>query len=362
VRAVPVGDHGLEAPVLVKYHGGVIYTADAASGLRAWSAENGALLAAYPLKGQPASLAADAASEENESHTLAVGTQHRFFDLFSFSKKARRINAIYEHRANYQLRASSCSNVVGLAMHSSFVVTMTTSRILSIYKLAEAVEDGVMEPPRLVHSLRSQYGCLPVDVSLRTAAQTVIAAVAYPVYSLGNPWQIGLQEIQLSSDGTVLGSRTIVSNYSAVDFGYHRSIQQQNMATQPTSVSYAHPYLLLSHMDNTLTLFLVSSTADRLEIGRPTRLWGHTSSVSVALVEGKGKAVSVSKEGGEVRVWELEGSVGRHRVYPSVSIATGRASQNEAAVRSAVGFDDENLVLLRETAGGPPELVVYDFK
>jgi hypothetical protein len=367
VRAIPVGEHGLQAPVLVRFHGGVIYTVDAASGLRAWSAEarsfenNDSLLAACPLQGRPTSLAADAASEDGESHTLVVGTQDGSFEMYSFSKDCRRFAVQYEHEG------SPKSLLVALALHSSFLVTMTASHILSIYKLSRA-EDGAMKPPRLVHSLRSQTGCPPVIVSVRQAAQTVIAAVAYPIPSLtAGPWSIGLQEIHLNSDGEVLDNRTAVSTYSPPTIGHQRISRRLAQATQPTSVSYAHPYLLLAHSDNTLTMFLVSSTADNLEIGRPNRLWGHTSSVSVAQVEGKGKAVSVSKSGDEVRIWELEGSVGRHRIFASVPIitavdATRRDLQNPVAVRGAVGFDDENVVLLREKVLGPPELVVYDFK
>jgi hypothetical protein len=371
VHAIPVGEHSLQPPVLVKFHGGVIYTVDTVSGLRAWSSETrssenrDSLLAARPLQGRPTSLAADVASEDGKFHTLVVGFQDGSFVVYSFWKESRRFDVMYEHEG------SSNGMLVGLALHSSFLVTMTASHILSIYKLSWA-EHGVLTPPRLVHSLRSQTGCPPVVVSLRQTTQTIIAAVAYPIPPMvAGPWSIGLQEIHLSSDGKVLDNRTAVSIYSPTVVGGIRFQRTARRASQPTSVSYAHPYLLLTHSDNTLTMFLVSSTADELEISRPNRLWGHTSSVSVAQVEGKGKAVSVSKTGDEVRIWELEGSVGRHRIFASVPIVTGPAGveaarqdaeQNPVAVRGSVGFDDENVVLLREKVLGPPELVVYDFK
>jgi hypothetical protein len=181
-----------------------------------------------------------------------------------------------------------------------------------------------------------------------------------------------VQEIHLSANGKVLDGRTAVSMAGSTTLGSTRFQLSSSTTSQPTSISYAHPYLLLTHTDNTLSMFLISSTADELVISRPTRLWGHTSSVSVAQVEGKGKAVSVSKTGDDVRIWELEGSIGRHRIFASVPVVPGRtgahaaksdeAEHNPVAVRGSVGFDDENVVLLREKVLGPPELVVYDFK
>jgi hypothetical protein len=386
VREIPVGEHNLEPPMLVKFHDRVIYTVDTVSGLRAWSSEaqsfenTDLLLASRELKGiSPTSLVTDAASEDGKVHTLVVGFQDGSFAIFSFWKESRRFDLMYEHES------SSNGMLVGLALYSSFLLTMTASHLLSIYKLCWA-EDGVLTPPLLLHSLRSQTGCPPVIVSLRLAAETIIAAVAYPIPPMvTGPWSIGLQEIHLSSDGKVLDSRTAVSMASRdTTLGSslsHSSPEPSPFPTtfgssrptpQPTSISYAHPYLLLSHTDNTLSMFLISSTVDELVISRPTRLWGHTSSVSGAHVEGKGKAVSVSKSGDDIRIWELEGSVGRHRIFASVPVVPGRAGfqtersddaeQNPVAVRGSVGFDDENVVLLREKVVGPPELVVYDFK
>ena len=81
----------------------------------------------------------------------------------------------------------------------------------------------------------------------------------------------------------------------------------RHIHSKPTSLSYTHPYLLVAHPDNTLTLYLVTSTAQALSISAGSRLWGHTSSVSGAHVGGRGKAVSVSRRGDELRIWELEG-------------------------------------------------------
>jgi hypothetical protein len=156
-------------------------------------------------------------------------------------------------------------------------------------------------------------------------------------------------------------------------------------------MSYSHPYLLVAHPDNTLSLYLVRSTSSALSISSGNRLWGHTSSISGAHVGMRGKAVSVSRLGDELRVWDLEGgmtsSANRKRSRNgelSVRIQPAKATEeddgdDEAAqkvgLRSAlnqgfddstvsrgfVGFDEQNVIVLREKSEGSQALVVYDF-
>lgn len=169
--------------------------------------------------------------------------------------------------------------------------------------------------------------------------------------------------------------------------------------SKPTSLSYTHPYLLVSHPDNTLTLYLVTSTAESLSISAGSRLWGHTSSVSGAHVGGRGKAVSISRRGDELRVWELEGgfasaaakrrlttgalsvqvrpekrstaeasqagldlvkNVDSERPSPSQDLS-GDSSCELMLTRGWIGFDEENVVVLKEQSQGRQALVVYDF-
>jgi hypothetical protein len=159
----------------------------------------------------------------------------------------------------------------------------------------------------------------------------------------------------------------------------------------------------VSHPDNTLTLYLVSSTTESLSISAGSRLWGHTSSVSGAHVGGRGKAVSVSKRGDELRVWELEGGFGSLSARKRLAVGdlsvrvqpgskktdtaqagldlvtrspTGREPKDTSTTngldddddpdeltltRGWIAFDEENVVVLKEQSQGRQALVVYDF-
>ena len=128
--------------------------------------------------------------------------------------------------------------------------------------------------------------------------------------------------------------------------------------------------------------FLVTSNDDRFEISSGRKLWGHTSNVSGAEVNNRGKAVSISSRGDEVRVWDLEAiSKGdytrtstRIKAADTISIATtlvrqgsglGRALQEvkrEVELsRRWIGFDDQQIATLSQTEDHRQIMTLYDF-
>jgi|TARA_R110002003_G_scaffold141_12_gene12962 hypothetical protein len=107
----------------------------------------------------------------------------------------------------------------------------------------------------------------------------------------------------------------------------------------------------------------------------------------------RGKAVSVSRLGDELRVWDLEGGIATAmtrrrfrngdmsvRVQPSkaldgssqaekdstrntigLRIALDQQFDDSTVSRGWVGFDEQNVIVLREKLEGRQALVVYDF-
>lgn len=121
-----------------------------------------------------------------------------------------------------------------------------------------------------------------------------------------------------------------------------------------------------------------------MELSQGTKLWGHTSSVGSAEITSRGKAVSVSTRGNELRVWSLEGGfsssrrgreglrdrsiqirrVGNESQGDEMAGGIGMMEWNDEEVTTRkhwVGFDDEVVIVLKEDAGGNQALVVYDF-
>lgn len=132
----------------------------------------------------------------------------------------------------------------------------------------------------------------------------------------------------------------------------------------------------MAHNDNTITPYLVKSTTSSLEINIGHRLWGHTSALSGAHVGSRGRAVSMSERGFDLRVWNLEGCLPANRkvrecvkVYPSSPRGSSSANsdssspnwQNGAALNRWFGFDEEKVVVHKEDETGKQVLIVYDF-
>lgn len=281
-----------------------------------------------------------------------------------------------------------------------------------------ADDDTMIRPPTLISSLRSQTAYPPISLAIRASPTSIVASIAYAMPTWTSGWSVGLQEIRIASVGTIIDSRmasaatrgglspplnpqlrTTRHNYSTTTLD-QQVVTGVRMAlgSKPTSLSYNHPYLLSAHPDNTLTLYMVTSNTEELSIGVGSRLWGHTSSVSGAHVGDRGKAVSVSAIGNEIRVWELEGGMSSTtsrrraaageasvRVCPErkngtpetkaentlrahIGIVTGPRPMQEQAFDDStvtpgwVAFDEEKVVLLREKMLGNQALVVYDFE
>ena len=411
VNEIEIAEEATIPPVIVQLHDGVIYTADS-DGLRAWSARAERRLIAQTRfaenrKSPPVSLAVDS-QEHTAQSRLIVGFEDGSFSLYTLEKDGPVFRNMYNHSAS----TNGVVSAVGLTW--PYVVTMTATQVLSIYQFKDSSKttatSKLLDDPRLLHSLRSRSVHPPLSTSLRSAESGITVSIAYALPTYLSGWTVGIQEVRLDHSGKLLESRltsAIDQHYRSLVFTvppvmHHlpgpitgtlatsTSAELRHIHSKPTSLSYTHPYLLVSHPDNTLTLYLVTSTAESLSISAGSRLWGHTSSVSGAHVGGRGKAVSVSRRGDELRIWELEGgfasSSAKRRLAtgelsvqlrPEKSSATevpqaglnlvnrggkaADASSELTLTRGWIGFDDENVVVLKEQSEGRQALVVYDF-
>ena len=422
VREVEIAEQPTVPVMLVQLREDVVVTVDEAQGLRAWlmkgeqrllaSLELRSGLLDCPTSRTPTSLAIDDSGSGVNALSISVGFSNGGFGIYTLRAQEQIISCRYVHAP------STNGAISAIAYASPYLVTMTDAQLLSMYcfplDFTNKNSDVILDPPRLLSSLRSYTSWPPLSMSLRASPAAIIASIAYALPTYLSGWSVGLQELRLAPNGSVTQSRltsamnqgfsplnSISSNSSSPGSGLDSSPSsgREDAAiptfTKPTSLSYSHPYLLASHPDNTLTFYLVSSSKKQLTIGQGVRLWGHTSSVSGAHVGDRGKAVSVSLYGDEIRVWELEGGVSSRS--SKRRMAAGRGSVqvqperkqheqgNWALIRDRlrdgmgvqerschkldepevtkgwVGFDEERVVVLREKGHGSQALVVYDF-
>ncbi|KAF2129108.1 hypothetical protein P153DRAFT_292180 [Dothidotthia symphoricarpi CBS 119687] len=410
VSEIVVSERSPDPPLLVMMSNSTVFAADSISGLRAWNSKNQReLLASIMLTSAqtdalqlPVSMAidTDVCDEEQRCERVVLGFEDGSFSIFALRKDLNKFEVLFTHPP------STNGMLSALAYSSPYLLTMTEEHLLSLYAFREPpAGSNTLDPPRLLYSLRSHTAWPPVSLSLRTTATSMTAAIAYSIPTYLSGWTVGVQELRLSHTGELLESRlataaddtsfTLSSQRSASSpstrpsspfLGTPRDFPSTSPAP-PTSTSYSHPYLLVAHPDNTLTLYLVKSTTATLSVSPGTRLWGHTSSISGAHVGMRGKAVSVSRLGDELRVWDLEGRPAnkrRSRIAPC-SVRVQPAQPNDAldedtaqdsglrfalaqrgfddatVSRGWVGFDEQNVVVLRQKSGGSQALVVYDF-
>ncbi|TVY83139.1 hypothetical protein LSUE1_G003460 [Lachnellula suecica] len=430
VQEIHVADRPSVPSMLVKLAEGVVLTIDKGDGLRAWGLKGRELIASCALQEDviPTCLAVD---EESKDHQLgiAVGFMDGGWGTWRLNIVGKEFVDVYKHPP------SSNGMLSAVAYANPYILTITDSQLLSLYTFTPAPtppiidEDGEVAGeeqetiqgtetpapldagPHLLASLKSHTSWPPLSLSIRTTSSTIIASIAYSLPTYYSGYTIGLQELHLS---TTTGTITFSRLSSALPQGFssllssptpsspssgasspapgNRRNEGMGSNTRPTTLSYSHPYILATHPDNTLTLYLCTSTASTLHISPGTKLWGHTSSVSSAEITARGKAVSVSTRGNELRVWELEGGFSSStpsknrrlnrrdtqagdrsvKIRPEskdgeIEHAQGRSgvleeySEEVGAQKRWVGFDDEMVIVLKESEQGTQALMVYDF-
>ncbi|OHE90635.1 F-box domain-containing protein [Colletotrichum orchidophilum] len=240
--------------------------------------------------------------------------------------------------------------------------------------------------PVLLTSLKSHTSRAPLALSIRLVASHVIASIAY-TFSTLEGWSIGIQDLQIRRQSASQPSSEIVSTRLAFtkpvkaaspvapnsSTECRRSPPPRQAPEGPTTLCYSHPYLLAAMPDNTMILHICTSNATKVNVSSGIRLWGHTSGISDAEITARGKAVSVSSRGEEIRVWELEGRVSGKSIEIRPKLTSGSVSTEvvvplpEATTdrwddrRNWVGFDDEMVIVLKEAKDGNESLMVYDF-
>ncbi|CDM35610.1 hypothetical protein DTO013E5_6501 [Penicillium roqueforti] len=397
-------------PTLVKFCAGIVFTADSAHGLRAWTTRDSACcLARVPLstpsRSSPMTPTALAVSQIQDKIEISVGLENGHFSLFVLYLQTSQLDLQSSHVGR------SDAAITAIALSSPYLMVVSQHKDLTLYNL----QPGSHQPgataessePLRVASLKADNMIAPMTLSLRVSSFEIVATIVYSFFHIGCGWSQGIQELRLGKDGQQLDSRLAttvdsqyglrplqsrkrrhsatesVDNQPPIDPGTPSIIHQQ----PPTSMSYSHPYLLTSHADNTLTMYLVVSTLESLFVQGGRRLWGHTSSVSAVQVTNRGKAVSVSSRGDEIRIWELEmaiSSLGSRKFFEENGVqlnagnkdgepepepepglgpiyhSLGSVDLETQEVTVPIGFDDERVLLLRERTG-TQLLECYDF-
>ncbi|PHH78741.1 hypothetical protein CDD80_6292 [Ophiocordyceps camponoti-rufipedis] len=391
-----------EWQTLVKVVDGLAVTADAHSGLRAWDLRTRKLVAQMSLDGRLSARPMCLAVDDQRLATAAVleicaGFHDGTFAVWRLDVGQRKLTLLFRQEKGL------LGPLVAIAYRHPYVLSAARFGVVSLYTFDSdpndsSSRDARLSPPRQITSLKSHSSRMPVALSIRNSATSVVASIAYTFYARDG-WAVGIQNLDIhqptgQSRPDVINSRVActlptqtrspqtppawrrshlldadVDDSSAND--YDDDGDDEKDVIGPIRLCYSHPYLLATLPDNCMVLHLCTSTDTSLTISPGTRLWGHTSGISDAEITPRGKAVSVSTRGDEIRLWELEGCVSGTSVEIRPRTPAGGDRESETSLpgdavgladrKNWVGFDDEVVVVLKESGDGGESLVVYDF-
>jgi hypothetical protein len=307
---------------LVQFNGKTFIVADKDAGLRAWDigkTENGKrkLVGSRQFQayergwylGEPTALGIDGGKD------VVVGFNTGGAMILQLSLTDGNVGNDFGFIVRFILPPAIVpEKIMHITYSHPYLLTLDAKYCLRAYLFDSASRE--LDPPRSLATLHAQALHGPCNLTLRKLKTpgTVTVSMAYSMPVFHGGWSVGIQEIILdvsSPNGigqTRIGTCIPSTCQHAIQPDQPSSHLNSSMVpvASPSSISYSHPYLLTSHRDNTLTLYLARSTEKNITIGQPRRLWGHTAGVARAGVADRGRAVSVSQLGGEVRVWELE--------------------------------------------------------
>ncbi|KAK9370244.1 hypothetical protein V1509DRAFT_617186 [Lipomyces kononenkoae] len=393
---------GHEQSMMIRFRGRSIFTVDEVFGLRAWDA-GGALTATVAIPrtyldehGQEIAYGAPSALHIHTQDNILCDGQSELAIIVGFTGGGYALytTGVDCKYSSFDLRythspASHHLAVTSIVYEYPFLVTLARDQRMNIYQFQQSDDQDdnkFLDDASLISSLKSQTIHGPISLSIRKAAQSerVFVTAAYSHPFLASGWTVGIQEIELDPVHGVVNIRTASSlPKESPIIGSSRSLQSRKphspalyeldfgfneTLSPPTSLSYSHPFLLSSHADNTLISYTVKSTDLELSVSEGKRLWGHSSGIARVEVKDRGKAVSVSSNGYEIRVWDLElYRFGRDDSVESVKLRIGedKASPPEEEIEGArlgkfFGFDDEKVVVEQEKKQGRA-ILVYDF-
>jgi hypothetical protein len=136
VSEIEVAERPPIPPLLVCLHEGVVYTADSISGLRAWSSKKERkLLGSIQFPGvpetSPTALAVDVNGPSERHQRVVVGFDDGSFTVFEFTLDSQSFLPTYTHTS------SSEEMVSAAACCSPYLITMTATQLISLYKFTK---------------------------------------------------------------------------------------------------------------------------------------------------------------------------------------------------------------------------------
>ncbi|PHH90826.1 hypothetical protein CDD83_2538 [Cordyceps sp. RAO-2017] len=244
VDQLPVHDMQLDRlpgrQTLVKVVQGLAVTADSQAGLRAWDLKTRKLIAQTSLvvghdtAVRPTCLAADDRPHASGVLDVSAGFEDGTFGIWRLDVGRRELTIVFRQAKSY------VGQLVALAYRHPYVIVATRLGFISLYTFDRFDDDGPepdsaaaeaglptgetadsrykggggLPPPRQLTSLKSHSSRLPLALSIRRTASSVVASIAYTFDAMGG-WAIGIQDLDITRPGSDAQAGHAVSRIDA---------------------------------------------------------------------------------------------------------------------------------------------------
>jgi hypothetical protein len=249
--------------------------------------------------------------------------------------------------ASYFPTNRSTSKVISIEFDYPMMLLFTKDMQLSVFHIKATTSQL-----QLLHHLQSPMDWTPVAIDIhrfkskkkKPLWKIVVCFGLFATTTGTSNTSVGIQEIVLSSQ-SVLSSKQgfVLDEEPLISSGLSCNTPRHSLSERITTMSYASPYLITAHDNNTLKQYTVATTCSgRLDIQFQQTLYGHTFKVD-AIAMNQHKLVSGDRSG--IRVWDLQAPGECQVALHSFRDQSNMKELPDASIET-LGFDEDKIVAI----------------
>ncbi|KAL5614273.1 hypothetical protein BROUX41_004383 [Berkeleyomyces rouxiae] len=291
---------------------GLVGMASVEHGLRIFCMKRRLYIAHTPLDALPLSLTLDFKLSSSQP-LVAVGFEAGTLAIWRLAQDPEPKLVLIAKQDG----SRKSGDVIKIASSFPYLIASTSACELQLFDTGRIFDstpraNTKIPEPILISKFHGHYNKTSTFFIRHQSVTSAVASVAFSSSSIRG-WCVGLQEFHIKRQGGQFGKAEIHDTRSVVKLpqiypcqSLSQTTTQTTLRQSPRALSYSHPYLVMSLLDNTLMLFVCQSTEASLMISEGFQLVGCTSAVAGVGITSRGKAISISKSSDEIRVWDLE--------------------------------------------------------
>lgn len=270
---------------------------------------------------------------------LIAGYSDGGFTLWTITDSIREIGSYFSTNR-------TTSEVISIGFDYPMMLIYTKNRQLSVFHIEPATNQ--LQP---LHHLQSPMDWSPIAIDIgrlkseKKARWKAVICFSFFGTTTGTAnTLIGIQEIIFSSQSILSSTQDFAFDHEPlISSSLTYNTPHHTLSERITIMSYAPPFLITAHANNTMKQYAVTSTrSGRLDIRFQQTLYGHTFNVD-ALAMNQHKLVSGDRSG--IKVWDLRTPGECQVTLHSFKDQSNMKELPEMCIET-LGFDEDKIVAI----------------